>query len=495
MIVPMHRNVLLPFPKRSIRMMLWLMLVALLGAAISPIPAQVSRAAEEDIDATSTLYIPTMKNNPACTSARNLEPNFGVQMYGETGSTSKYFPSLKESGANWVRVPVEWWKTEPVNLTPDQYLWAASDLAVRAARALCINVIATHINNPAWAADNPNGVINRATEAEFAEYVANLVERYDGDGYLDAPGSPIVNYWEFYNEPDAAPLPFEGTRWGRNGADYAKWLGIFYTVAKQVNPNAKILLGGIGYDFFEEDGGGFVRSFLEDVLKAGGGNYFDIMNFHAYPAFSYVWTPYGPGLVEKAAHLREVLAKYGLEKPFMVTESGWHSNDDAGQHPSTPEIQARYVVELLVQGMVADLDATIYWTLADPEYIYPYKSGLVTTARRPVAKPAMIAYQNVVRLLGTAKYDRTLPKSERDNSDSMLAYRFVDPVHNRVIYVAWMNPVNTNQTHTLRVPGETATVIDIYGQSTTMHNKDDGNDDEKVRVTVTAQPVFIVVAQ
>ena len=33
----------------------------------------------------------------------------------------------------------------------------------------------------------------------------------------------------------------------------------------------------------------YVRSFLPDVLAAGGGAYFDVLNFHVYPAFAPNW--------------------------------------------------------------------------------------------------------------------------------------------------------------------------------------------------------------
>ena len=69
-----------------------------------------------------------------------------------------------------------------------------------------------------------------------------------------------------------------------------------------------MLLGGIAYDwFYDQNNGNFNRYFLDDVLTAGGGDYFDIMNFHQYPAFASNWLPpgsEGPGLIEKTLALR-----------------------------------------------------------------------------------------------------------------------------------------------------------------------------------------------
>ena len=86
---------------------------------------------------------------------------------------------------------------------------------------------------------------------------------------------------------------------------------------KDANPNAQVLLGGLAYDWFTDDPenpGPFVRSFLDDVLKNDGGQYFDIMNIHAYPAFAKEWTDTGgPGLREKVEFVRNKLQnEYGL---------------------------------------------------------------------------------------------------------------------------------------------------------------------------------------
>ena len=53
--------------------------------------------------------------------------------------------------------------------------------------------------NPAWAATSPSGPVDKAPLSELAEYLAAAVERYDGDGFQDAPGAPEVHYFELYN--------------------------------------------------------------------------------------------------------------------------------------------------------------------------------------------------------------------------------------------------------------------------------------------------------
>jgi hypothetical protein len=318
-----------------------------------------------------------------------------------------------------------------------------------------------------------------------------LVERYDGDGYNDAPGSPVVNHWEMYNEPDAGPLA-DPERWGYYGSQYAQMLAIANAAIKGANPAAQVVFGGIAYDWFEDQNGPFVRHFLDDVLAAGGGKYFDIMNFHSYPAFNYNWTDYGPGLKEKAAVIRDKLQSYGLNKPLIVTEAGWHSNNPAN-FPSSEEIQARYVVELFTQSFAADLPVMIWWMLYDPGGPY-WNNGLVSDGSPPQVKSSYLAYQNIVAELQYAHFTRALSDAET-GSEKMEAYAFRDDTLKRITYVAWLNPVDTNDTLILRLPAATATIRSIFGSAYVLNDADDGDTDGHISLPVGGQPVYVEVPQ
>ena len=223
---------------------------------------------------------------------------FGVQMYGSTGASARSFPHLVDSGASWVRAPIYWEQVEPANTTPSGYDWRNADRVVGAARDGCFHMIVTHSNDPAWAAADSVLPVAPSAFTELAEYLGALVERYDGDGIDDAPGSPVVRYWELYNEPDDT-IPMDGARWGYYGKEYAQMLAVVYPAIKAADPQAQVLLGGIAYDWYEDQDAPFFRGFLDDVLRNGGGAYFDIMNFHTYPPFAASWATQGPGLYEK----------------------------------------------------------------------------------------------------------------------------------------------------------------------------------------------------
>lgn len=449
----------------------------------------------------SNIHLPLVYNNHDATLSI---PVFGVQTYGDIQPGSTYYDSLIGTNASWLRNAVIWNHVEPINVTPDAYNWASTDTRFSVARQDFggVNIIGTIANNPAWAAPAQQGVLYPTALNDFAEFISALVERYDGDGFNDAPGSPVINYWEFYNEPDNSsdsignPNYTEPMHWGDHGVEYANMLATIYPVVKAANPQAQVVLGGLALDWFEDDGGPFVASFLDDVLAAGGGNYFDVMNFHSYPAFYYNWTNnFGPGLLGKAEYVRGILANHGWEKPMVVTEAGWMSNDTPGSLiPGSPEIQSRYVVELFTESMAADLDMMIWWLLFDPSFPYPSMNGLVT---QPPVVPKMsyYVYQNVVAELGTAHFVRSLSTNETGHS-LMEAYLFNDNVLRRELYVAWLNPVTSSETALLHITAPAATVRDsLTGLATLVQDGDDGSVDGQITVNVGANPLYVEVDQ
>ncbi len=435
------------------------------------------------------VYLPlSYKNHDASLGY----PLFGVQMYGNTRSNSQYYDSLVNSQTTWVRVQVNWRSIEPENVSPAQYNWGSADQALGAAYPDHggYQLIGTIHAAPDWAAPGNRAPLYPGRLPDFAEFVGALVERYDGDGYNDAPGSPIVSYWEFYNEPDANDDYFEAG-WGNYGQQYASLLATAYSAVKAVNPAAQVVFGGIAYDWFEDQNGPFVRNFLDDVLAAGGGNYFDVMNFHAYPHFAFNWTSQGPGLLEKTQAVRAKMTAHGIgNKPIIITEAGWHSNNPPNS-PSSPEIQARYVVELFTQSMAADIKIMIWWMLHDPGGFYS-NNGLVTNDANPQPKPAFFAYRTAVNQLSTAHFQYRLSNAQTGHSD-MEVYRFIDHVNQRIVYVAWLNPVDTTTVKLLNLWGAQATVRDIiYGNGQIVT---DTNGDGRVTIHVTGQPVYVEINQ
>jgi hypothetical protein len=432
---------------------------------------------------THTVFLPL-----AFSDYSSVPTIFGVQMYVTLNTPSAGLTLTQEAHVYWARWPLGWSSVEPVDTIPGNYDFRYYDSSILSATQAGLHLIVTILGNPAWAANYSNGPIDKVDIGAFTEFVGTLVERYDGDGWQDAPGSPVVDYWEFYNEPDAGDelhARYGASYWGHFGAKYAQMLCAVYPIIKAANPRAQVVMGGLAYDSFEDQGGHFTREFLDDVLAAGGGQCLDVMNFHYYPVFEPNWTFYGAGLSGKASYLRSKLGQYGvMNKPMICTEAGWHSDNYPGL-PSTPEIQSRYVVKLFAQSLASRLDVMIWWTWIDPGSGYGANGLLTQSLER---KPAFYAYQTAEKKLGHASFQRSLSASELESA-ALEGYRFVWQGTDKSLYVLWSNDAATR---TVSLPISRARVTGMYGEFVMqVQDGDDGEVDGRVRVSIGPDPVYV----
>lgn len=467
------------------------LLVGLSGSAMLTVGMTVAATESElpanAISATGTLdhivFLPLIFKNHAPAPPETL---FGVQMYGLWASNNDSLGLARLARASWVRWPVSWREIEPNNVGPDQYKWTGVDAAISSATLSGHRLIVTIGSNPAWAATYPQGPIDKVGLSEFAEFVGELVERYDGDGHRDAPGSPVVTYWEFYNEPDGdnrwAAEQGYGGYWGRYGAQYAQMLCAANHAVKTSNPNAKVVLGGLAYDLFTDQGGSFYRAFLDDVLNAGGGACFDTMNFHYYPSFESHWVAYGYGIIGKATFLRQKLQTYGLSKPLVITEAGWFSNQSSAGEGS-PEIQARYVVKLFTQSAATNAQSMIWFSWIDPGA--PYEAFGLLSHSDGNPKLAFWVYQVAAEKIGLSRFVQVYAAGT-----AMEGYRFT-AANGKPLYVFWSRDAVTRS---VSVPGSQARVVNMQGQAIrTARDGDDGVTDGRIWVAVDANPIYVEV--
>jgi hypothetical protein len=483
----------------SIRTFVWLMMIVAFWAT----PMAGIAASLEPKEFGPSNYIPTLNKN-RCYGTRSSEMPLGVQLYGPTGKNEPYAEELQLSLSSWVRNDVYWLYVEPENVEPAQYNWASADQIMRAYKDNCVNLIITIDGTPEWAkTSHIHGPFKNELLPEFVQFVGALVERYDGDGNQDAPGSPVVNYWEFYNEPDGGPSQ-HGDGWGVSGARYAAMLEAAYPIIKSANSNAKVVLGGLAYDAFDTNGGFFIRDFLKNVLEAGGGDYFDLMNFHYYPvpAHRTSWTTTNSsGLIEKTRSIKAELAAFDLDKDIIITEVGWHSNS-TNNIPSSEEFQGRQVVQLLTQSLAEDIKIVIWWSFF---HLKDYGFDTSLLKQNFDTKLAYEVYTEAVNRLGNAtNIEVVVPATETNDLE---VYRSIMNGTNKVQYIAWLNPVapfdqasvpafnaGATQTQEWQAPGAKATVYSKEGTLLqTITDGADGTTDNKVTIAVGRSPIYVVI--
>ena len=408
---------------------------------------------------------------------------FGVQMRDQIDE-SQGLAQAVTAGVRWVRVNLSWREIEPEWTDPPTYHWERYDTMFDNAAQAGLRVIATIRDNPTWAAETICGPIASDRLPDFARFLTDLAARYGEEPYH-------IYHWELYNEPDNTDLKhhvFIGGCWGEHPEAYVEMLKTAYPAIKAGNPKAQVLFGGIAFESWP--GSPFAPDFLEQVLKADAGDYFDVMNFHYYPAFAETWNPYGPGVRGKAAYMRQELARFGLDKPLVLTEVGQPTAGPAEDNQNYSDLSsARQVVRAFVQGYAADLQVVIWFTMVDypPD---PRKYGLLHADLTP--KPAYRAYVILTRQLAGQRYVRPLEAAEL-GADDLEGYLFRDVTGSGGdMVVVW---ANGEAERPLRLVGKAVQVT--HWDGATRQIVDDSSDDQDgradgiVTMLVGADPIYI----
>ena len=384
---------------------------------------------------TVTVYLPLV--------ARDYDPAyvspFGIVMYDNVDDAAGR-QKMQEAGSKWVTTVLPWSVIEP---TKGNYDWSSFDAKAQNAKAAGMDVFVLFFSNPAWAAALPGGPLTDTRD--LVDFMTLAAERYDCDGTDDALGSPCVHYWSFYAEPDNGDLgqAYEGKGyWGHNGAGFAAMLFQVSPAIHAANPQAKVLIGGLAYDWFEEESGPFVRSFLTDTLTTlngypgGAPAYIDAVAFHFYPISGARW----PTIREKALEVRGIMERHGAgDLPLLCPETGFWSSSKFG---SSEQKQAQWLAQMYVRGVSVGIPFLSWYQVFDiaeaggVDDLYPDRtSGLLR--KDGALKPSYYAYRTMTQELAWARYLRSLQQADAEG------YVFRMP-NGREKTVAWATITQAN---------------------------------------------------
>jgi hypothetical protein len=440
----------------------------------------LAQAQASQPSAQTTLYLPLVM--------RSFDPGyvspFGIVMYDGVDAAAG-INQMQAAGSRWVTTFFHWNSVEPNAPVGGVHLydWSILDTKVNNAAAAGMQVYVLFSGNPSWAAQYVGGPVYPEHVQDLVAFVTAMAERYNGDGVNDAPGSPVVNYWSFYAEPDNGSLALAAGGWGiwgHNGAGYAAMLSQVSPAIHSANPGAKVLIGGIAYDNFEENGGYFVRSFLSDTLQtlntppySGAVNYIDAVAFHFYPINPGEW----PTIRDKALNIRNILSQHGVgQLPLIAPEVGFYSAPALGPNETA---QAQAVVQTYVRGLSVGI-VQISWYLV---FDGTTNTGLFRGTNLSAPKPSYFAYQTMTRELDGARYVRDLSVGGAEG----YVFRTREGTEKTVV---WGNPASA------QVPfaGSCLRVVDLLGGVTQVIDGGAGDLDAlngQVRLQVTAnQPLY-----
>jgi len=428
--------------------------------------------------------------------------------------------ALLESGAGGTRIYVEWDEIEPIAPIKDvpQYNWTWYDDRLRQLGATDLDIIVAIGESPSWAAEYPCSPIYPDRLDEYIRFLTDLVNRYKDRPYT-------IKIWELINEPDSTKA-FTSSGgigcWGYHGDDYANMLSLAYPAIKAADPEAIVLQGGLAYDWFNRESyppgtegnfGPFYRYFSDDVMRAGGGLYFDVLNFHYFPTFApewerwdpnspdriYEWIPAptcgdlfdgegdeyeagGKDLIAKASHYHNRMETcFGLDQPLWVTEFAEKGYSD---DPSSLARQARYVIMGNVRGLAAGVEKIVWYALTTPNDNYDQQ--LLFDDWSP--KPAFYAFKTLTKELWGYEFQNNWYVIDQDDKLIVEGYIFVNHFQQEKV-VAWgkgtLTFTSVNQLHIVTWDGSESWIQDGgIGDN-------DSTQNGRIQYQTTIEPVFI----
>ena len=409
------------------------------------------------VEAEYQLFLPVTVNRFP------LKTTFGMQMaLYEVDEGYSYLEDLQSS---FIRYGLEWDAVEPIQ---GDRLWSElatlEDGLLRASQARLQSLLIIH-GTPIWGRTIENAKCSRIrTEYldAFGDFLYDAVRRYSYPPYN-------VMYWEIWNEPDIGYsedladalfgcwADYSDETWG--GEYYAEVLQAVYPRIKAANPRAQVIIGGLHLDCDPRPEGNYCAKnghnehaplYLTGILRAGGGDYFDGVGFHAYDYFHYWlpelgrysnyhwgsgWDTSGPVLNAKASYIRQVLDEFGVSGKFLMNTEGslicgpiddWDFDEgcESAEDSLYEQTKARYVTQLYASAIASDLRANVWYNM------FGYRHAELVDQHDFSLRPAYFSYRFARQLLADASFQR-----EIEMDTQVRIYEF--QVEGRQIWVVW----------------------------------------------------------
>lgn len=381
---------------------------------------------------------------PSVTVSSESSP-FGIGIT-ELTHAEQDLSEINNIGVRWIRAMgragMAW---DFVEESKGVYNWSTRDELANLWQKQKLHVLWTIEGFNKWdqGVDRPNHKVPRDMDS-YVKFISKAAERYDGDGIDDAPGSPIVNYWQVGNE-------INGRLWRDEPQKYVEYLRRTYLAIKSANPNAKILLAGAtspqGFDSYYTE--------VLNLLSKYGEKYFDIIDIHWYGTAAEFRTYENKigekTLVSSPEVIQKILTKlkiYGYRDiPVWFTEIGTHNNKAAGNFPNqTEKEQAVSLIKRYVYQVSHGIKKLFWYSMTevpfDPENIFAYV-GLINNPEVGIRgqhsglshkKLAYYTYKLMISKLEGADWNRI----ERVKDENGLhIYRFLKKDTEVHVWVAW----------------------------------------------------------
>ncbi len=217
--------------------------------------------------------------------------------YGLFRPPDGFVDEARTIGAGLIRAYIYWAQVEP---EPGRYEWDTVDALLDQLHG-DEEVWLTVCSSSLWATREATNFLPPSPAKSlpaYGEFVRRLVTHCAGR----------VTYWQCDNEPSNTGLLWAGT-----AEEYVAQLKTMHAAVTAADPDARVVLGGCGYDVFSSAPASPQRQFF-DHLAEHGRDAFDVFDIHLYGDPLRV-----PEYVETA---RDFMRAHGYEKPIVAGEHG-----------------------------------------------------------------------------------------------------------------------------------------------------------------------------
>ncbi len=282
------------------------------------------------------------------TTTENVQPDSIFTDFAALGA---------DSYRQLVKADVAWSTVEPQE---GEWIFTGSDAVIKSSPVppvLTLFALQYASPTPPWTKDS--GDFQKTVGAEAKTYVETVVKRY----------GPYVKYWEIGNEmdhwrsedPNSTPpdnaknadtqAPIYSPEDGFSPEEQGVFFAEVSALIKANDPDAVVLMPGIsGLSAYQ------LETWLPGVIKGGGTEWFDIMNYHYYSD----WKTLGKG----RDALTVAMTDLGLTgKRVWLTETGSTSDSTLTQrtnYPNSESTQAADVFRRLVTAW-GHGDSAAFW--------------------------------------------------------------------------------------------------------------------------------------
>ncbi|NTU73437.1 hypothetical protein HGB07_04690, partial [Candidatus Roizmanbacteria bacterium] len=313
---------------------------------------------------------------------------------------------VKGTGASWLRLEFNWasLQTDVGNPT-GAFNWTNTDAVVQSVKDKGFNILGLLAynslgRNQVFPVDD-NGC-NGNCEENWKKYLTAVVSRYKDS----------ITHWQIWNEPDTYQFNHNAEN-GNSPSRYSYLLKVSQQIIKQIQPNAKIVMGGFNPDTPE---------WAYKVMAEGGSNYVDVVDVHPYITYSNL-SPEANYWIEKEYPFIAMSKQFGKE--LWATEFGWPTQHYSNRAYVSPNTQGEYIARAYIQGIANGFSKLFLFKYnddpgsdADGQF---QTFGLVNTSWLQ-SKGSYETYVNMTNALNNsvivAKYDPTYDPSYSNSSKS-----------------------------------------------------------------------------